>query len=178
MWLDSCGQAVDNLRGWKLYPEESLAQAKGKCDSLVLNVMKMPWCFACLLFWFLLFRTNGRRGHLDENGFCRFYGNFFRKWHSESYLIIAMFKVPFQQLRRTTENSILKNTLQLNILRTWINIRAKSFIKILVNIIKRKSMNMPGKILVAQNSELALWRTLHQNRPLLTYFIRFFFSQI
>ena len=51
--------------------------------------------FLLLLF---LFRTNGKKGrHLDENDFRHCYGNFFRKRHSESYLITAMLKVPSQQ---------------------------------------------------------------------------------
>ena len=45
-------------------------------------------------------RANGKKGHLDENDFRQCYGIFFRKWHSESYWITAMF-VPSQQLRGT-----------------------------------------------------------------------------
>ena len=49
----------------------------------------------------ILFRINGKNGHLDKNNYRHCYGIFFRKWHSESYLITAMFKVPSQQLRGT-----------------------------------------------------------------------------
>ena len=41
---------------------------------------------------------------------------FFRKLHSEGYLITAMFKVPSQQLRGTLKTAYWKIPLQLNIL--------------------------------------------------------------
>ena len=50
-----------------------------------------------------LFRTNFKKEHLDKNDFRYCCGNFFRKWHSESYLATAMFKVPSQQLRGTLQ---------------------------------------------------------------------------
>ena len=77
---------------------------------------------------------------------------------------------------RHIENSILKDTLQLNIFRTWINLRATSFIKTSVNM-KQKSMTVPRKRSVSQKSKYALRRTLNLSRPRFTYFIRFFFSQ-
>ena len=43
---------------------------------------------------------------------------FFRKWHSESYLITAMFKVPSQQVGGTLKTAFWK-IVQLNNLRTW-----------------------------------------------------------
>ena len=55
-----------------------------------------------------------------------------------------MFKVPSQQFMRHID-SISKDTLQLKILPTWINVRANSFTKTWVNIIKRKLMKVPGK---------------------------------
>ena len=55
----------------------------------------------CVRFYFLLFTTNGKKGHLDENDFRYCYGNFFLKSHSESYLITAIFRVPSQQLQGT-----------------------------------------------------------------------------
>ena len=77
---------------------------------------------------------------------------------------------------RHIENSILKDTLQLNIFRTWINLRATSFIKTSVNM-KQKSMTVPRKRSVAQKYKPALQRTLNLNRPRFTYFIRSLFSQ-
>ena len=82
----------------------------------------------------------------------------------------------FPIITKHIENSILKDTVKLNILQTWINLRATSFIEISVNM-KQKSMKAPEKRSVAQKSKCALWRTLHLSRPRFTYFIRFFFSQ-
>ena len=56
-----------------------------------------------------------------------------------------MFKIPSQQFTRHIDNRISKGTLQLKILRTWINIRASSLIDICVNITKRKLMEVPRK---------------------------------
>ena len=82
----------------------------------------------------------------------------------------------FPIITRHIENSILKDTLQLNIFRTWINLHATSFIKTSVNM-KQKSMTVPRKSSVAQKSKCALRRALNLSRPCFTYFIRFFFSQ-
>ena len=51
--------------------------------------------------YYFCLEPTGKIGHLDENDLRHCYGNFFRKWHSESYLITAMFKVRSQQLRGT-----------------------------------------------------------------------------
>ena len=52
----------------------------------------------------------------------------------------------FSTITRHIDNSILKDTIQLKILWTWTNIRANSFIQNLVNIMKRKSTNLPWKL--------------------------------
>ena len=85
-------------------------------------------------------------------------------------------QVFFSRITWNIENSILKDTLQLNNLRTWINIRAEPFIKSSVNIMKQKQMKVPGKRSVAQKSKRALRKKLHLNRPCFTPFILFFFS--
>ena len=74
------------------------------------------------------------------------------------------------------ENSILKDTIQLNIFRTWINLRTKSFMKSSVNM-KQKSMKVPGKRSVAQKSKCAFRRLFPLSKSRFTYFIRFFFTQ-
>ena len=56
-------------------------------------------------------------------------------------------------------------------LRTWINIRAKCFIKTLANM-KQKSMKVPGKRSAAQNSKDAVRIKLH--RPKYTRFYLFY----
>ena len=80
--------------------------------------------FRVLLFIILfLFRTNAKKGYLDENIFCH-------SCHSESYLITAMLKVLTQQVRGMYINSSsLQDILQFKILRTWNKIHANSFIK-------------------------------------------------
>ena len=72
-----------------------------------LNGMKMSWYSACLLLLFL-FRANGKKGHLDEYDFRHCYGSFFRKKHSENYVITVMFKVPSQQIRGTLTTAFWK----------------------------------------------------------------------
>ena len=136
--------------------------------------MKMPWYSACLLLLFL-FRTNGKKGRLDENDF-RLCLAFFSKVAFWKLLDHSYVQSSFPINTRHIENSILKDTLQLNIFRTWINLRATSFIKTSVNM-KQKSMTVPRKRSVARKSKCALRRTLNLSRPRFTYFIRFFFSQ-
>ena len=55
---------------------------------------------ACSL---LLFCFEPTVRHLDDLSHC--YGKFFRKWHSESYLITAMFKVRTLQLQDTSKTA-------------------------------------------------------------------------
>ena len=71
-------------------------------------------------------------------------------------------------ITRHIENSVLKDNLQSNVLRTWINLRAKSFIKTSVNM-KQKLMKVPGRRSLAQMSKCALRRTLHLCRSRFTY---------
>ena len=115
--------------------------------------MKMTWYSACLLLLFL-FRTNGKKGHLDKNDFRHCYGNFFRKWHSEKLLDHSYVQSPFSTNTRHFYNSILKDTLQFFILRTWINMRAKSFIKTLVNVTETRIDEGAWKKIVAQSEHL------------------------
>ena len=156
-----------------------MSQTKEKCDSLALSRSEL-W-----IVW---------RWHGISHACCYFYLEpTVRKdaWmRTTSVTVMAFFsKVAFWKLldhsyvqssfpiiTRHIENSILKDTLQLNIFRTWINLRATSFIKTSVNM-KQKSMTVPRKRSVAQKSKCALRRTLNLSRPRFTYFIRFFFSQ-
>ena len=98
----------------------------------------------CVNFCFL-FRINVRKKHLDESDWHHYYGNFFESiilkvnW---SQLIEGSFSI----IERYIDNSILKDTLQLKILRTWTKIGANSSIKTSVNIIKQKSTKVPSKL--------------------------------
>ena len=72
-------------------------------------------------------------------------------------------RVPSQQLRGTFTRAFWKTLYsQLKILRTWIKTRAKSLLKTWVNIIKQKSTKVPGKLSVAQKSEILASFSLKQ----------------
>ena len=81
----------------------------------------------CVFIFYFLFRSNGKKEHLDESNFRHGYDNFFKS---------AVLKVTWFQLCSTTflDNyeahwqRHLKDILQLKILRTWINIQANSFL--------------------------------------------------
>ena len=120
---------------------------------------------ACSL---LLFCFEPTVRHLDDLSHC--YGKFFRKLLDHSYV-----QSSYSTITRHIENSILKDTLQLNNLRTGINIRVKSFIKASVNIVKQKSMKTSRKISVTGKSKCTLRRTLPLDRPRFTYCMRFLF---
>ena len=71
-------------------------------------------------------------------------------------------------IARYIDKSILKDTLKLTILRTWIKIRANSFIKTWVNI-KRKSTKVLWKLSLAEKYDSVLQTTLHQRRWYFAY---------
>ena len=140
----------------------SMTRTRKKWNSMVLSRADfwMVWrCHGIPYFIFIfLFRTNGKKEHLDENDFHFRYGNYFES---------AIMKVNWYQLcpksfLNTYEAHWQRNLkiedLKLKILQQWINIRANSS---LVNIMKRKWAKVPGKLSVAQKSELVLWRAFH-----------------
>ena len=136
--------------------------------------MKMPWYSACLLLLFL-FRTNGKKGRLDENDFRHCHGIFFEsgilkvtwsqlcskflpnnyeahwKQHFERYPTVEYFPDMDQLTRNIFHQDFGKH--------------------------EKKSKIVPRKRSAAQKSKCALRRTLNLSRPRFTYFIRFFFSQ-
>ena len=75
---------------------------------------------SCFHFYFL-FRNNGKREQLDGNGFCRCYGNCFQKVSFWKYLITSICSRFFLNNYEAPWQQDLKDTLQLKILRTWIN---------------------------------------------------------
>ena len=79
---------------------------------------------------------------------------FFRKWHSEKLLDHSYVQSSFSTNTRHFDNSILKDTLQLFILRTWNNMRAKSFIKTLVSVTETRIDEGAWKMIVAQSEHL------------------------
>lgn len=106
----------------------------------------------------LLFRTNVKKEHFDENDW---------KLLDHSYGPSS-----FWTFMKHNGNRILRDTLELKILRTGIKLPANSFIKTLV---KRKSMKVPRKLSFASNSKPVLERKLHQNIRHFAYFYKLLF---
>ena len=157
-----------------------MSQTKEKCDSLVLSRSDLWRAWRChgiprvCCYYFCLEPTVRKDAWMrttSVNVMAFFSKVAFWKLLDHSYV-----QSSFQIITRHIENSILKDTLQLNILRTWIKLRAKSFIKTSVNM-KQKSMKVPGKRSLAQISKCALRRTLHLNRQRFINFVRFFLFQ-
>ena len=119
----------------------------------------MSW-YCMYLFLFILFRNNIRKGYLDESDFRHCFGNLFESVIPKSKLNSSLFLT----ITRYINNNILKDTLQLKILRTWI-------IKTLVNSMKQKSKKVPGKLSLVKKYEPALQWTLLQNK---WYFICYY----
>ena len=135
--------------------------------------MKMPWYSACLLLF--LFRTNAKKGCLDENDFCRCHGIFFEggilnvTWSQQySKFVPNNYEAHWKQhFERYPAVEYFPNMDQLTR-----NINIKTSVSI-----KQKSMTVFQKRSVAQKSKCALRRTSNLSRPRFTYFIGFFFSQ-
>ena len=89
---------------------------------MFLAVLTFEWFEDALVFhvFIFIFCLEVRKRYLDESDFRHCYGNFF---------VSAILKVTFSTIARHIDNSILKNTRELPILQTWINIGANSFIK-------------------------------------------------
>ena len=105
--------------------------------------------FRVFIFIILLFRINGKNGHLND--FRHYYGNFLKVlfWKLLDYSYVQS---SFSAIMRHIDNSSLKYPLQLKIL--WINIRVNSFIKTWESIVKWKSKKLPRKLWVAQKLSL------------------------
>ena len=157
-----------------------MSQTKEKCDSLILSRSGLWIVWRCHdilrahYYYFCLEPTVRKDAWMRTTSVTVM--AFFSKVAFWKLLDHSYVQSSFPIITRHIENSILKDTLQLNIFRTWINLRATSFIKTSVNM-KQKSMTVPRKRSVAQKSKHALRRTLNLSRPRFTYFIRFFFSQ-
>ena len=97
-----------------------MTQAKEKWQSLVLSRNYFGWMFhgiQCFHFCFF-FRANGEKEHFDENNSRHRYSN---------YLKSVILKVTWAQLCSNLKRH-LKDTFQLKIFRTWINIGANLFL--------------------------------------------------
>ena len=162
-----------------------MSQTKEKCDSLVFSRSDLwiVWrCHGiprvyCYYFWLEPTVRKGAWVRTTSVTVMAFFVKVaFWKLLDLCYLILNYVQSSFPINTRHIEKSILKDTLQLNIFRTWINLSSTSFIKTLVNM-KQKSMTLPRQRSVAQKFKSALRGTLNLSRPRFTYFIRFFFSQ-
>ena len=157
-----------------------MSQTKEKCDSLVLSRSDLWIVWRChgiprvCCYYFCLEPTVRKDAWMRTTSVTVM--AFFSKVAFWKLLDHSYVQSSFQIITRHIENSILKDTLQLNILRTWIKLRAKSFIKTSVNM-KQKSMKVPGKRSVAQKSKCAFRRLFPLSKSRFTYFIRFFFTQ-
>ena len=151
-----------------------MSQTKEKCDSLVLSRSGLHGIPRNRCYHFCLESTVRKIAWMRTTSVTVV--AFFSKLAFWKLLDHSYVQSSFQIITRHIENSILKDTLQLNIFRTWINLRATSFINTSVNM-KQKLITVPRKRSVAQESKRAIRRTWNLSRPRFTYFIRFFFSQ-
>ena len=149
-----------------------MSQTKEKCNSLVLSRSDLwiVWrchgiCVCC--YYFCLEPTVRKDAWMRTTSVTVM--AFFSKVAFWKLLDHSNIQSSFPIITRHIENSILKDTLQLIIFRTWINLSASSLIKTSVNM-KQKSMTVPRKRSVAQKSKCALRRTLNLSRPRFTSF--------
>ena len=125
------------------FTKSSITQAREKLDSpdlsrsdfwMVWRCHGIPCVHFCFYFYFFCLEAAlGQDTYQSDFSHC--YGNFFESATSKvtiSQLCYYIFSI-------IVIHSTFKDTLRLKILLTWIKIRANSFIKTLVNNLKRKS---------------------------------------
>ena len=100
----------------------------------------------------------------------------FSKVLIQKLLYYSYVKVSSQQLRDTW-TSVLKDTLRLKILWIWIKIRANSFIKTLVNNMKRKIIESALNIITCEKNATSHLKQYCTKINISLVVIRFFFSQ-
>ena len=133
---------------------------KWDCHALSRRDFWMVWrCHGIPCVIIFLFRTNGKKGYLDENDFHTVIV-VFPKVSFWKLLDLSYVQSCLSTIMRHIDTSIMKDTLQLKILRTRIKIRSNSFIKTWVNMMKRKPRKMHGKLQIVQKLEPVLQRTL------------------
>ena len=132
-------------------PLKFMSQTKENCDSLVLSrsYLWMVWRFREIprvhRYYFCLEPTVRKDTWVRTTSVTVMAILFESSILKISYLTTAYIQSSFSRITSHVEKKILKDTLQLNNLRTWINIHTKYFIKTLVNIMKQKSMTVPRK---------------------------------
>ena len=113
----------------------------------------------CVFIFYFLFRSNGKKEHLDENNFHHGYDNYFKS----AVLKVTWFQRSFSAIARHIDNGIWK------IFYSWRFYGHGSTYKLILSWVnmKWKWVNVPWKLSVAQKSEPILWRTLHQDISLI-----------
>ena len=112
----------------------------------------------CVFIFIFLFIINVRKGYLDESNF------------RNCYLVTTMFKVPSEQIWNTLTTAFWKAPYTWRSFWTWFKIRANSFTKTWVNIMKQTLIKVSWKLPLATKYDPAFQRTLHQYRLFFTYF--------
>ena len=88
--------------------------------------MKASW-YSVFPFIFFVFRTNGKKEHLDENDFRKSFSNYFK-----SAILKVTWYQPYSKFFLNNYEAhwerYLNDILQLKILRSWMNMRAISFV--------------------------------------------------
>ena len=125
-----------------------MTQTKEKWDDNTSGVdVTFEWyenamVFRVLIFIFL-FKINEKKGHLDKNDFHTVM-EVFPKMLFWKLLDHSDVQSSFSTIMRHIDNSILKDTLQLKVLRT--RIRSNSFIKTWVNMMEQKPAKVSRKL--------------------------------
>ena len=134
-----------------------MTQTTEKWNSLVLSRADfwMIWrCHGIPCFHFI-FKPTVKKEHLDENDFHHGCGNYLESANLKVYWYQLCSDCFYNNYEAHWQRH-LKSTLQLRILRNWINIHAHSF---LGKYHDRKMGKVPGKLTVVQKSEPVLWTT-------------------
>ena len=105
----------------------------------------------------IIFRTNGKKIHLYANDFYGCYGNFF--WKVAFWKLLELCSKSLLSNTKRIDNCILKDTLQFYILRTWINMRAKSF-KTSVNVTEARIDEGAWKKMSCAKIHVCTWKTI------------------
>ena len=116
------------------------------------------------VFFFICFRTNGKKEHLDENNFRHVDVNYFEKailkvtWYLKEYWWYQLCQIGFLTFTGYSGNGIWKT---LCCWRFYGNGSTYVLIFSWVNLMKQKWVKVPRKLSVVQMPEHILWRTFH-----------------
>ena len=139
--------------------------------------MEMAIAFLVWSFLFLFLCLEATLGQdIYESDFRHCYRNFFQSTILK-VAISQLYQSSFSAIARHVNNSILKDTLRLKILWTWIKICANSFIKTLVNNMKQKSAKIHWTLSLEKRNATLLFKEHCTKIDISLVFIPFFFSQ-